>query len=164
MNNDVVPVKVLAVLPTEHQTVAVFIGNEEKSFIINVEGAVGRAIALAMRGVKHERPLTHELINLIFNAFSIKVDHVVINDLADNTYFARVILRADNEVHKKVVELDARPSDCIAIALQTQSPIFVSERVWMEVEDMSELLEKMESFLRKKKSPPDEPDFGKDLE
>ncbi len=68
---------------------------------------------------------------------------MVINDLRSNTYFARLILKAENEVHKKIIELDARPSDCLAVALQAKRPIFVSREVWDEVEDASELFEKM---------------------
>jgi uncharacterized protein len=139
----VVPVKVIGILPTEQQGVAIFLGNEEKVFIINVDTHVGRAIAMSLSEERSERPLTHELIGLIFTAFAISVDHMVINELRSNTYYARIILKADNEVHKKIIELDARPSDCLALTLQSKRPIYVAADVWEEVEDMSELLEKM---------------------
>ena len=71
-------------------------------------------------------PLTHELIGYIFNAFDIKVERIVINALRSNTYFARIILKAQNEVHSKVIEIDARPSDCIVLATQAKASIFVS--------------------------------------
>jgi bifunctional DNase/RNase len=162
---DVVPVEVAGVLPTEQQSVAIFIGNNEKTFIINVDLNVGRAFAMSLRGEKNERPLTHELLGHIFEAFDIKVDHIVINQLRSNTYYARLILRAENEVHKKIIEIDARPSDCLAVALQAKSPIFVSRDVWDEVEDMSDLLEKMKQAQKEKKQPedPSEPPlFGDD--
>lgn len=133
----------MGILPTDQQGVAIFLGNKDKVFVINVDTYVGRAIAMSMRDEKNERPLTHELIGLIFGAFNISVDYVVINALQKNTYFARIILKAENEVHRKIIELDARPSDCLAIALQAKRPLFVSQDVWDEVEDMSELLEKM---------------------
>ncbi|MBV9391474.1 MAG: bifunctional nuclease family protein, partial [Verrucomicrobia bacterium] len=61
------------------------------------------------------------------------------------TYFARLILSAQNELQqKKIVEIDARPSDCIAMATQQTAPIYISREVWDEVEDMSEILKKME--------------------
>ena len=150
----VIPVQVVAILPTEQQGVAIFLGNKEKIFVINVDTYVGRAIAMSMRNERNERPLTHELIGLIFEGFDISVDHVVINDLRSNTYYARLILKAENEVHKKIIELDARPSDCLALALQSQRPIFVSHDVWEEVEDMGDLLEKMKQAQR------DHPDDG----
>ena len=98
MNTDVVRVEVFDVFPTDQHTLAIFIGNEEKSFVIHVEPSVGRAIAMSMRGEHNERPLTHELIGYIFNAFDIKVERVVINALRSNTYFARIILRAEAAV------------------------------------------------------------------
>ena len=148
MKSDVVPVQVEGVFPTEQQGVAIILGNHEKVFVITVDSYVGRAIDLSMRDQRSERPLTHELIGLIFDALDIEIDRVVINDLRSNTYFARLILKAANEVHQKIIEIDARPSDCLAIALAKKRPIFVSREVWDEVEDASELLEKMRQARR----------------
>lgn len=156
-------IEVLGVFPTEQQTLAIFVGNDEKCFVIHVEPSVGRAIAMSLREQKSERPLTHELMGYIFQAFSIKVERVIINSLRSNTYYARIILRAENEVHKKVIEIDARPSDCLAIALQAKAPIFVSSDVWEEVDDRSEELEKIKQALREKQSSSEDPDFGEDL-
>lgn len=158
--NDLVPVEVVGILPTGPQGFAVFLGNEEKVFVINVDSYVGRAIMMALRGERNERPLTHELIGLIFEGFSISIDRVIVNDLRNNTYFARLLLHAESEVHKKMIEIDARPSDCLTLALQAKRPILVAREVWDEVEDMSELLEKMREAQRKQQEPPDEPFFG----
>ncbi len=65
VNTDVVRVEVFDVFPTDQHTLAIFIGNEEKSFVIHVEPSVGRAIAMSLRGEHNERPLTHELIGFI---------------------------------------------------------------------------------------------------
>ncbi len=158
MKPQVIPVHVVAILPQDQQSVAIFLGNPEKVFVINVDSYVGRAIAMSMRNERNERPLTHELIGLIFEGFDIALDHVVINDLRSNTYYARLILKAENEVHKKIIEIDARPSDCLAIALQAKRPIFVSQEVWDEVDDHSELLEKMKQA--QKGLPPNQPPPG----
>lgn len=163
MNSEVVRIDVLDVFPTEQQTLAIFVGNDEKCFVIHVEPSVGRAIAMSLREQKSERPLTHELMGYIFQAFSIKVERVIINALRSNTYFARIILRAENEVHKKVIEIDARPSDCLAIALQAKAPIYVSSDVWDEVEDRSEELEKIRQQMREKQSSTDDPDFNEEV-
>lgn len=166
MDHNVIPVDVVGIFPNEHQTVAVFVGNEEKTFIIHVEPTLGRAIAMSKAGERSERPLTHELIGYIFSAFDIKVERVVINDLRSSTYFARLFLSATNEVHQKHIEIDARPSDSIAIALQAHAPLFVSEEVWEEVDDSTEQLERIREALRNKglgQHPP-EPDFGQDEE
>jgi bifunctional DNase/RNase len=153
VNSDVVRVEVFGVFPTDQQTLAIFIGNEQKCFVIHVEPSVGRAIAMSMRGEHNERPLTHELVGLIFSAFDIKVERMVVNELRSNTYFARLILAARNEVHQKVIEIDARPSDCLVLAIQAKAPIFVSQDVWEETDDRSEELEKIRQALREKKGP-----------
>ncbi|MEM1057866.1 MAG: bifunctional nuclease family protein [Verrucomicrobiota bacterium] len=150
MNAEVIRVEVLGVFPTEQQTLAIFVGNQEKCFVIHVEPVVGRAIAMSMRGERSERPLTHELVGLIFQAFDVALERVVINDLRSNTYFARLMLKAENEIHTKHVEIDARPSDSIALALQAEAPIYVSDVVWDEVDDRSEELEKIKQALRDK--------------
>ena len=61
------------------------------------------------------------------------------------TYFARLVLSAENESQeKKIIEIDSRPSDCIAMATQQTAPIYVSRDVWDQVEDMTEALQKMQ--------------------
>ena len=78
-------------------------------------------------------------------ALGAKIDRVVVNDLKEGTYFARLVLSAENETQqKKIIEFDARPSDRIAMAIQQSAPIFVSLDVWDEVEDMAEVLRKMQ--------------------
>ena len=144
MNNAVVPVQVKAIIPTS-AGVAVFIGNHEKIFIIYVDPSVGSAINMFISGAAKERPLTHDLMALVLAAVGARVERVVINDLKSGTYYGRLIITAENELHqRKIMELDARPSDCIAMATQQKAPIYVSQEVWDEVEDMSEVLEAMQ--------------------
>jgi bifunctional DNase/RNase len=144
MNKTVIEVQVRAVLPTSGGC-AVFIGNNDKVFIIYVDQTVGGAITMFMRQITKERPLTHDLIGHLMTALGAKVERVIINDLKNATYYARVIIRVENELHqKKIIELDGRPSDCIAMATQQKAPIYVSQDVWDEVDDMSDVLRKME--------------------
>ena len=71
---------------------------------------------------------------------------MIVNDLKRTTYFARLVLSAENESQeKKIIEIDARPSDCIAMAIQQRAPIYVSLDVWDEVDDMTEMLRKMQA-------------------
>ena len=142
MKNDVVEVQVKGVLPTPNGC-AVFVGNETKTFVIYVDHSVGAAITMFLRNTPKERPLTHDLISSIFTGLGIRVDRVVINDLKNSTYYARLILHAENELGKKILEVDARPSDSIALAVQQKSPIFVAAKVFNAVEDMSEVLKRM---------------------
>ncbi len=144
MSKTVIPVQVKAVLPTNAGR-AVFIGNDEKVFVIYVDESVGAAITMFVNNTPKERPLTHDLMGHLMTALGAKVERVIINDLKTATYFARLIISAENELQqKKIIELDARPSDSIALATQQGAPIYVSQDVWEEVEDMSEILRKME--------------------
>ncbi len=143
MNKEVIPVDIKGLIPT-NAGVAIFLGNEEKIFTIYVDHTVGAAIGMFMSNTEKERPLTHDLMALLMEALGARVDHVVINDIKGGTYFGRLIVSVENELHKKqIIELDARPSDCLALAAKQKAPIFVSRLVWDEVEDMSAILQKM---------------------
>ena len=142
MKNDVVPVIVKGVMPTSNGC-AVFLGDDNKTFVIYVDHSVGNAIQMTLDGIKKERPLTHDLIGHILTGLGATIDHVVINDVKDGTFFARILLRMENELGKKIVELDARPSDSTVLALQHRRPLFVAKKVYDSVEDMSEILERV---------------------
>ena len=80
MSKPVVEVQVRAVIPTSGGC-AVFIGNEQKVFVIYVDQSVGAAITMFMRGTQKERPLTHDLLAHILRALGAKVERVIVNDL-----------------------------------------------------------------------------------
>src|SRR6476469_2221686 len=144
MNKPVIPVEIRTVLPFNNGR-AVFIGNEEKVFVIYVDESVGSAISMFINDTPKERPLTHDLMGHLMAALGAKVERVIINDLKSETYFARLIISAENEVfEKKIIELDGRPSDCLALAIQQSAPVYVSRDVWDEVEDRSDVLRSRE--------------------
>jgi len=144
MSRPVVEVQVRAVAATSGGY-AVFLGNEDKVFVMFVDQSVGTAIAMFMQGTQTERPLTHDLLANILRGLGAKIERVIVNELKRSTYFARLVLSAESESQqKKIIEIDARPSDCIAMATQQHAPIYVSLDVWNEVEDMTEVLRKME--------------------
>lgn len=144
MNRDVVEAQVRAVLPLDG-SFAVFLGNAEKTFVIYVDESVGTAISMFMRGVAKDRPLTHDLLGSVLLAFGAKVERVIINHVEGSVFHARMILSAENELHqRKVIELDARPSDSIAMAVQQGAPLFVARKVWDSVEDVTETLAQIE--------------------
>jgi bifunctional DNase/RNase len=144
MKNEVVPVQIRGILPAP-SACALFVGNDKKVFVIQVDPQMGRVIGDFLRAVPKERPLTHDLINRVFQGFGINVERVVITDLKNSTYFARLILQQQNELHtaRKIVEVDARPSDCLAIAAAQKKPIFVTSALFDQVEDMSEVLDRI---------------------
>jgi len=144
MDKSVVEVEVKNVLATSAGS-AVFLGNEEKVFVIYVDHAVGSAINMFLQGTPKPRPQTHDLFGNALIALGARVSRVVINDFSDTVYYARLIVEAENELEaRKIVEIDARPSDSIALAVQAEAPILVASHVWDLVEDMSIVLKKME--------------------
>jgi bifunctional DNase/RNase len=142
MKNDVVPVQIRGILPA-NSGCALFVGNDQKVFVINVEPNMGAVIGMFLRDTPKERPLTHDLMQSIFKGFSITVERVVITELRNSTYFARLILQQQNELARKIVEIDARPSDCLALATAQKRPIYVTNALFEQVEDMSEVLDRI---------------------
>lgn len=86
------------------------------------------AIAIALEGTKVPRPLSHDLMRSIIDALEGSVLRIVIYDIKDNTFFAKIVIESKGNI----VEIDARPSDSIALALRADAPIFVSEKIILE--------------------------------
>lgn len=130
-------VKVKGLIPTQ-SGVGVFLGNGGgKVIAIFVDHSVAAAITMFMHKLKKPRPLTHDLIGNILTGLGVKVQKVLVNDLRDDTFFARLFLLQENELGRNLIEVDSRPSDAMAIALQQGCPIYVSSVVWEKAEDMS---------------------------
>jgi bifunctional DNase/RNase len=142
MKSDVVPVEIRGILPA-NSGCAIFVGNDEKVFVIQVEHSMGAVIGMFLRDTPKERPLTHDLINSIFKGFNVTVERAIITELKNSTYFARLILQQQNELGRKIVEIDARPSDCLAIATAQKKPLYVTSSLFSQVEDMSKWLEEI---------------------
>lgn len=138
-SSSVLSVSIKGVMPTANGC-AVFLGDDAKIFVIYVDHAVGNAIQMSLDGVKKDRPLTHDLIGHMLVGLGVTLEHVVINDVNEGTFYARILLRMKNELGQKIVELDARPSDSIVLALANKRPILVAKKVYEVVDDMSEIL------------------------
>lgn len=98
-------------------------GNRRLPIIIGAFEA--QAIALELEGIKPPRPLTHDLLKSFVENLSANVNEILIDDLRDNTFFAKVVL----EVSSLENSIDCRPSDAIALAVRTNAPIYVAEKV-----------------------------------
>lgn len=142
MDNQVVPVRVKGVMPTSNGC-AVFLGSDVKIFVIYVDQTIGEAIQRAVDGEQAERPLTHDLMVTLLDGLGAEVERVVINHVDDGTFFARLIVSMENELGHKIIELDARPSDSMILALASEKPIFVAQTVLNAVDDMTEILAKI---------------------
>jgi bifunctional DNase/RNase len=143
MKKNVVQIEIKSIVPT-YVGAAVFLGNEKKSFVINIEQSMGETINMFLNDAHKERPLTHDLMLNVFKGFGIEVMYVIISELKDSTYYARLFLKQQNELGTKLVELDARPSDCLALASSVKCPIFITAPLFEEVEDMSRYLKDSE--------------------
>ena len=142
MKKDLIPVEIRGILPA-NSGCALFICNEQKVFVIQVEHNMGAIIGMFLRNTPKERPLTHDLLASICQGFGITVERVIISELKNSTYFARLILQQQNELARKIVEIDARPSDCLALATAQKRPIYVTNALFEQVEDMSEVLDRI---------------------
>jgi len=99
--------------------------SELKALPIWVGPFEAHAIALALQGICPERPFTHDLLKNICDRLEIQLSMVIINDVKDGTYFAQLLMWHQD----KEMVVDSRPSDAIALALRTETPIYLSEKV-----------------------------------
>ena len=83
------------------------------------------AIALEIEKITTPRPMTHDLLRNLINTMQAKIEHILVSDLKDNTFYAVISLVYGGNT----VSIDSRPSDAIALALRTKSPIYVEEKV-----------------------------------
>jgi bifunctional DNase/RNase len=104
--------------------------------------AEAMAIHSALKNRIPPRPMTHDLLVDIINKLNARVEKVIIDDLIDNTFYARIVLKQNDHV----VEVDARPSDSIAIAVRLGCPIYVEDKVLDEAGQGEELPEEFVDF------------------
>ena len=99
--------------------------SRDKALPIWVGYFEANAIALEIEKINTPRPMTHDLLSSMISSLQAKVKHVLVNDLIDNTFFAVISIVQNGSD----MTIDSRPSDAIALALRTNSPIFVEEKV-----------------------------------
>ena len=87
------------------------------------------AIALALEGTQVPRPLSHDLMRTMLESLHATLEQIVIHDIKDSTFFAKLVVRQQNG---NTQEIDARPSDGVALALRMQAPIYVSDKIELE--------------------------------
>lgn len=111
---------------TNYQRVVILKEKDSDRFLpIWIGPAEADAIAVRLQDVSVARPLTHDLLRKVIDDLGAQVDYVFVNDLSNDTFFAKVILK----VGDRNLEVDARPSDAIALAVRAEVPIFADESV-----------------------------------
>lgn len=128
MTSELVQLSFDKIMQTKSYTV-VILAAREKRFAIYTEPSIGKTLQLYLTGLGKSRPLTHDLMSLIFKGYDMRVKQVVINNLIDTVYYARLFLEQDEGDLRHVVEIDARPSDCITLALMNNVPVFCTREV-----------------------------------
>lgn len=142
---NLVRVEPIALLPTQAGC-AVFLGDGNKAIVFYIDPAVGASINASLSGQLPPRPLTHDLYLLTLEAFGGKISRAVIVKMDQEIYYARLILEAENEImERKIIELDARPSDCLALVVRCGAPIYVVRDLWETLEDMTSVLAEMQA-------------------
>jgi bifunctional DNase/RNase len=121
-----VEIKGLMLDPASNIPIVILRDTESQLFLpIWIGVFEANAIALRIEGVEPPRPMTHDLLRLVLDQLGATVEKIVISDLRESTFFAMIHLQHGG----KPVEVDARPSDAIALALRTEAPIFVLRSV-----------------------------------
>ncbi len=112
-------------LMSQHRVVVLKETDAERYLPIWIGPFEADAITIQLQGVQVARPLTHDLLKSLIDQMGAKVSHVMVSELRNDTFFARIVM----DVKGKSVEIDARPSDAIALAVRSKSPLFVAEDV-----------------------------------
>ncbi len=135
--DDLLQVKVQGVYSDPVGARVVFLAPEKGDKVLRVwiGDAEAMAIAAALNEIPFPRPMTHDLLLSAIKALGGTVERVVITDLRDNTFYATIVLRDE----KGLKELDARPSDSIALALRAKAPIFLSPKVQKAMERLTDI-------------------------
>jgi len=112
-------------LMSEHRLIMLKEVNGERQLPIWIGPWMAEAIAIRLQNRPYPRPLTHDLLNTIINEMGGEVSHIVVNEMRNDTYYARITIN----VNGQKLELDSRPSDAIALAIRANATIFVEDEV-----------------------------------
>lgn len=126
---ELIPVAFKKLMQSKAYTV-IILGTEKKQFAIYAEPNVGKILQNYLTQEPKQRPYTYDLMYAIFKGFDIKPLQVVINDIEDTIYFARLFLEQNIGNERHILEIDARPSDCIAMALINKIPILCRKDIF----------------------------------
>ena len=150
--SELVPMSIKGLMldPVSNSPIVVLKDDAEKFFLpIWVGIFEANAIALQLENVTTPRPMTHDLLRNMISELDAQVTRVVINDLRDSTFFAQIRLTVDHATGTKTFEVDARPSDAIALALRTEAPIFVAQSVLDQAQTISPEGEDQDEKMKK---------------
>lgn len=137
MSSELVPITFQKIMQSRSYTV-IILGTEKKKFAIYTDPHVGHNIQVHLTQGHPPRPPTNQLIDAIFRGLDIKILQVVITDVEDTIYFARLFLEQKQGDERHILEIDARPSDCVSLALIHNTPIFCRKEIFDKVVPIEE--------------------------
>lgn len=146
-------------LVSQHRIVVLKEVGGERYLPIYIGPFEADAITIELQGVEVARPLTHDLLKRMIETLGARVSHVVVNDLQNDTFYARIALDVDGEE----IEVDSRPSDAIALAVRAKVAMYVAEEVMdragvvpeKDIQELSEVMENEEEDLEEEPSDED---------
>ncbi len=143
MKENFVRVEPVALFPTPSGC-AVFLGDGKKEILFYIDPSIGASIQAVLNDDQPPRPLSHDFFGQTLKALGGKVTRMVIVNVEDEVFFAQLRIEAENEtMAKKVIEIDCRPSDAIAMTIRFGAPMYVLKEVWENLRDMSETLQEL---------------------
>lgn len=129
MNNKLIPVKFQKIMQTRLYTV-IILSAQQKQFAIYTESSIGKTIQNYLTESEKVRPMTHDLLNMILTGLDVQIVKIVIYDLKDTVYFAKLYLSKEElNGMETFLEIDVRPSDSIALAVLNHVPIYCTQEV-----------------------------------
>ena len=138
-------IRIKKVLGPINAGTAVLLGNDEKTFVMFIGTYEGAAILRELNEEPPPRPMTHDLLANVLLGFDIKIKKIIISSIVDNTFCAMLVLEqqcsddnAEFNGKRNEVHIDARPSDCLVLALKSDVEIYATEAVLAKVHDVSE--------------------------
>jgi bifunctional DNase/RNase len=132
MPSDLVPVTLSKIMQSRSYT-AIILGDETKQFAIYTEPYVGQNIQIFLTQEERPRPSTFDLLFTILKGLDVNILRIVIHDVEESTFFARLFLEMKQKEHTTIAEVDARPSDCITLAVMDNIPIYCRKETWDKV-------------------------------
>lgn len=132
MDAELISIQFNKIMQSSSYTVFI-LGTKNKQFAIYTSPHVGKHIQMSMANQIKPRPYTYDLINSVFRGLKVKILHVVINDVQDTIYYARIFVEQQTSDKKQIMEIDARPSDCLSLAIDNNVPIYCTKEVFNKV-------------------------------
>jgi len=147
MRKESIQVRPISLLPTP-MGCGMFLSDGEKVVLLYIDPSIGASMNEVLSGEIPERPQSHDFFHSFVDAIGGEMIGAYVVREEDEVFYAMATFQVENEaLEKKIVQLDCRPSDCISMAIRSETPIFFIKEVWDRQPDMSVLLEDLKQQI-----------------